>query len=103
MENLKVNEEQCIGCGACVAIDPEHFDFNESGLSSVIKNDNLESANLKSAMESCPTGAISFSDGKQAVETTCEGFKPDENCGCCEKCTGEKDCNCGCDNCECGK
>ena len=28
---IKVNDT-CIGCGACVAIDPEHFDFNE-GLS----------------------------------------------------------------------
>lgn len=93
MGNLKVNEEQCIGCGACVAIDSEHFDFNENGLSSVIKNDNLDSANLKSAMESCPTGAISICDG------SCE----EKECGCCENCTGEETCDCGCDNCECGK
>lgn len=86
MEKLKVNEEQCIGCGACVAIDPEHFDFNENGLSSVIKNDNLESANLKSAMESCPTGAISIGADK---------------CNCCEECTGDEACNCGCEECNC--
>lgn len=88
MGNLKVNEEQCIGCGACVAIDPEHFDFNENGLSSVIKEDNLESANLKSAMESCPTGAISCGDS---------------NCGCCSECSGDENCNCGCDDCKCGE
>ena len=88
---LKVNEEQCIGCGACVAIDPEHFDFNENGLSSVIKNENLESANLKSAMESCPTGAISFSEESN-----------EEPCNCCEACTGQKECDCGCDTCKCG-
>ena len=87
MGKLKVNEEQCIGCGACVAIDSEHFDFNENGLSSVINENNLESANLKSAMESCPTGAISFADG----------------CNCCSDCTGEDDCDCGCENCDCGK
>ena len=87
MGNLKVNEEQCIGCGACVAIDPEHFDFNENGLSSVIKSDNLESSNLKSAMESCPTGAISCGDG----------------CNCCDNCSGDENCDCGCDNCKCGK
>lgn len=86
MKNLNVNEEQCIGCGACVAIDPEHFDFNDNGLSSVIKNDNLDSANLKSAMESCPTGAISFAD---------------DSCKCCDKCTGDENCDCGCDNCKC--
>ena len=95
MGNLKVNEEQCIGCGACVAIDSEHFDFNDNGLSSVIKQDNLDSANLKSAMESCPTGAISI--GNDSCE--CE----DKECGCCDNCTGEETCDCGCDNCECGK
>lgn len=92
MIKLNVDEEKCIGCGACVAIDPEHFDFNDNGLSNVIKNDNLDSANLKSAQESCPTGAISLGD-----ETA------EEKCGCCENCTGEPNCECGCDNCECDK
>lgn len=88
MEKIKVNEEQCMGCGACVAIDPEHFDFNEKGLSSVIKNDNFDSANLKRAIESCPTGAISCGEG---------------DCKCCDNCTGNENCDCGCENCECGK
>lgn len=59
MKKLIVNEK-CIGCGACVAIDSEHFDFNENSLSEVISEDNLESETLKSAMESCPVGAIEF-------------------------------------------
>ena len=29
MSSVKVNEEKCIGCGACVAIAPENFDFND--------------------------------------------------------------------------
>lgn len=106
MGNLKVNEEQCIGCGACVAIDPEHFDFNENGLSSVIKNENLESANLKSAMESCPTGAISFNDDNAENNSTnnCEKCANDKKCECgCENCTNDDNCECGCENCECGK
>ena len=85
MKCLNVNEEQCIGCGACVAIDAEHFDFNENGLSSVISDENLESQNLQSAIESCPTGAISFKDG----------------CNCCDDCSNDDACNCGCDNCDC--
>ena len=89
MEKIKVNEEQCIGCGACVAIDSEHFDFNDNGLSSVISNENLESANLQSAIESCPTGAISKCSDN------------DDSCGCCSNCTGDENCDCGCDNCNC--
>ena len=52
MSKLCVNEEQCIGCGACVAIDAEHFDFNDNGLSNAISQENLDSASLKSAVES---------------------------------------------------
>ncbi len=81
MKKLKVNEEACIGCGACVAIDPEHFDFNDDGLSNVISNENTESDNAKNAMSSCPTNAISY------VE-----IKDDEN---------SEDKKCKCDECHC--
>ncbi|MBE6140441.1 MAG: ferredoxin [Firmicutes bacterium] len=61
MKTLKVNENTCIGCGACIAIDPEHFDFNDN-LSQVISNDNLDSNNLINAIESCPTNAINIEE-----------------------------------------
>ncbi len=80
MKKLNVNEEACIGCGACVAIDPEHFDFNDDGLSNVISNENIESDNARNAMSSCPTNAISYVNDK------------DEKCKCDE---------CHCENCEC--
>ena len=56
MKNLEANEN-CIGCGMCIAIDNEHFDFQDN-LSHVISNENLESDNLKNAIASCPVGAI---------------------------------------------
>ena len=62
MKKLNVNQDSCIGCGACIATDSEHFDFNDNGLSEAISNDNLESENLKNAMESCPTNAISVEE-----------------------------------------
>lgn len=62
MEKLTVNEN-CIGCGMCVAIDPEHFEI-ENGLSVAMNNDNLESETLKSAMDSCPTNAIEINEEK---------------------------------------
>lgn len=86
MAKICVNEEQCIGCGACVAIDAEHFDFNENGLSSVINQENQDSANLKSAIESCPTGAISVGECNCSDDCDC-GCNDGKGC-CCE------DCNC---------
>ena len=50
MGKLTVNNDTCIGCGACIAIDSEHFDFNDEGKSHVIKNENLETDELKNAI-----------------------------------------------------
>jgi ferredoxin len=55
MEKLIVNNN-CIGCGACQAIDPEHFEVD--GVSNVISEENLDSAALLNAIESCPVLAI---------------------------------------------
>ena len=88
MKSINVNKDTCIGCGACIAIDPEHFDFDGEGKSDVKSNENLENDNLKNAIESCPVGAISLNDEK--------------SCGCSEECTcgcnEGKTCNCqGCE------
>ena len=51
MKKLIVDQNRCIGCGACVAIDSEHFDFDENGLSHVIKEDNLETEELNTIIQ----------------------------------------------------
>ena len=57
---VKVNEDACIGCGACAAICDEVFEMNDEGLSEVVvdtvQEENEES--VKEAIESCPTGVI---------------------------------------------
>ncbi len=58
MKKVQVNSVKCIGCGACVGLDPEHFDFNDAGLSEAISQENLDSADLEQAKEGCPTAAI---------------------------------------------
>ena len=85
MKQIIVDDEKCIGCGACVAIDSEHFDFNEDGLSQVISQDNLESENLANVISSCPVNAIKI-------------VKKDENkCSCkdrhCDDCHCDDECH----------
>ncbi len=75
MKKLNVNKEACIGCGACVAIDSEHFDFGDDGLSEAISQENLDSENVANAISSCPTNAISIAD-VEGEEKEC--------CSCCE-------------------
>ena len=57
MEIVKIDNTKCIGCGACVAIAPDTFDFDDEGLSKVINDTLTEDA--KSACEACPVEAIS--------------------------------------------
>ncbi len=68
MDILDVEKSKCIGCGACVSIDAEHFDFDSDGLSEVISNENLKSEALQTAIESCPTGAIRLAKTDDAYE-----------------------------------
>ena len=57
---VSVNQEACIGCGACMSIADGVFEMDDQGLSSVkvseVPEDAVES--VKEAVESCPTGAI---------------------------------------------
>ena len=103
MKKINVSPEACIGCGACVAIDPEHFEFNDEGLSHPISNENLESAELNNAIDSCPTSAISLveNDSCDCEDCNCENCDCDcEECSCCEceceNCNCTEDNNCGC-------
>ncbi len=57
---LNIDKEKCIGCGACVAISNELFDFDENGLAyakEIELNEELEKIAI-GAIENCPTEAI---------------------------------------------
>ena len=57
---VKVNQDACIGCGACMSIADDVFEMDDQGLSSVKVAEVPEGSvdNAKEALESCPTGAI---------------------------------------------
>ncbi len=91
MKNIIVDENACIGCGACISIDPEHFTFSDDGLSEVISNENCETEDLQNAIESCPTNAICTNDNANNENCHCE------NCNCKDCECSEEECNCeGC-------
>ena len=57
--SIKVDQNLCIGCGACVSICPKVFKINENNKSSVINQDDIECG--QKTVESCPVQAISVS------------------------------------------
>ncbi len=70
---VKVNQDACIGCGACAAICDEVFEINDEGLSEVKAEENKEKEEfvnvkeelqdeVRDAADSCPTGAIEIEE-----------------------------------------
>ena len=64
MEKLHVDSNKCIGCGLCVSMNEEHFEFNDEGISTVkIPEVTPEEKNdLLTVVESCPVGAITIEE-----------------------------------------
>ncbi|MBR4401354.1 MAG: ferredoxin [Synergistes sp.] len=59
--SIKINLEDCIGCGVCAELSPEHFKLDEAkGTSSVINQEVSPSA--KEAADSCPVSAITITE-----------------------------------------
>jgi ferredoxin len=60
MAKIVVDQDKCIGCGACVATCPKSFKLN-SGKAHAIKSKVEELTCEKAAESGCPVGAISVS------------------------------------------
>lgn len=64
MEKVVVNKENCIGCGACMALASDVFEIGDDGLAQTKEENILDQMNeeLKSdvmdAVDGCPTSAI---------------------------------------------
>ncbi len=59
MEKIKVNQNVCIGCGACFGSYPDCFEMDDNGLAK--EKENLTEEQKKEAEEAvdiCPVGAI---------------------------------------------
>lgn len=57
---VRVDKNKCGGCGLCVSIAPEVFEFDKDGKSKVKEKADLQKNKelINQAKESCPTQAI---------------------------------------------
>lgn len=62
MKKLIVDDSVCMGCGMCTALDEEHFEMNDAGLSEVKTQEHLDTPELQNAIDSCPVGAIKLAE-----------------------------------------
>jgi len=66
MEKVIVDDSKCIGCGACIGIAPDSFDFNDDGLSQIV--DSKVTDDVRSAVDACPVEAISIVNDSEEEE-----------------------------------
>lgn len=57
---VKVDNNSCIGCGACVAVCPNVFELSDEGYATakVAEVPEEEKGNVNDAAEGCPVSAI---------------------------------------------
>ncbi len=96
---LRVDQDKCIACGACVAIAPNNFDFNDDGLSTVIGDGITDET--RNAIDACPVYAIAIEEEnlENEVINTC---KCENECTCDDECNCENECTCD-DECNCNE
>jgi len=58
---IQVDQDLCIGCGACVNLCPEVFELDDNGKSKVL-NDRCENYDSQMIVDSCPVGAIKIEE-----------------------------------------
>ncbi len=59
-KKVRIDEEACIGCGACTGICPDIFAINDAGKAAVVAEPtDADDASVDEAVASCPVSAIS--------------------------------------------
>jgi ferredoxin len=63
MYEIRINKDECIGCGTCVAICPENFEL-KNGKANAKKKELKEAGCSSEAAESCPVQCIKIIEKK---------------------------------------
>lgn len=65
MKKIVVDQNKCIGCGACTLVAPKTFKLGKKGKAEVINQKAGNKKEVKSAIEGCPMMAIGFEKSNQ--------------------------------------
>ncbi len=59
VKKIKIDEELCMGCGACEGTAPDYFELGDDGKAKVKKQYDEEGKDIiEEAIDGCPAGAI---------------------------------------------
>jgi NAD-dependent dihydropyrimidine dehydrogenase PreA subunit len=57
-EIVNINDEMCLGCGACVEICPQHILYMDNNKDAAAVTDHRRCDRMKGCERVCPVGAI---------------------------------------------
>ena len=79
-DNVFIKDDDCIGCGTCVEMCPEVFDFDDSETKALVKTQADESDEcIQNAIESCPAQCIYWTNEENGESDESEESEPLEN------------------------
>lgn len=55
---IEINEDECMGCEACVETCPDVFEMNDDGDKAIVKDADSTADCVEEAIDSCPAEAI---------------------------------------------
>lgn len=62
-KKIEIDDELCIGCGACTSVAPDYFDLGDDGKAHVKKQyDEKDDDIIVEAKDGCPAGAIEIKE-----------------------------------------
>jgi ferredoxin len=59
---IKINQELCVGCGACQSLCPKVFKIKKDGEAYVINSEGCKECNCPAVVDSCPAQAITLEE-----------------------------------------
>jgi len=57
-KKIMIDQELCVGCGACESLCPEVFKLRDDGKAEVVSENGCEKCDCEMVINSCPVGAI---------------------------------------------
>ena len=57
-KKIEVDQELCVGCGACVNLCPNMFELHDDGKARAVDGNEGKGCDCEIAINSCPVGAI---------------------------------------------
>ncbi len=61
-KKIVINEELCVGCGACASLCPEVFELQDDGKVKVINENGCKGCDCDLVVSSCPVGVIKIEE-----------------------------------------